>query len=114
MSTATPITFIVIAPDGGLSTSTEPPTLSALQQAVGGYVEAIDLSDGRLIAWLNEDGMELDLPINHRAGNVLSILGATMATPVVLGSVAITGATETHSAAPLTPAQLATVTDSLG
>lgn len=111
MNTAMPITFVVIATDGKLSTSTETPTLSALQQAVGGYVEAIDLPVGDLIAWLNEDGMTLNLPINDAASDLLTRLGAALAAPVVLGSVAISGATAAHSAAPLTPAQLAAVTD---
>lgn len=41
-------------------------TLAELQALVGGYIEALRAPDGR-IAFLNEDGKRLELPINGSA-----------------------------------------------
>lgn len=38
-------------------------TLSELQELVGGYIEALQLTNG-LIMWLNEDGKGMRLPAN--------------------------------------------------
>lgn len=45
-------------------------TLKELQEAVGGYIEIIRLNDGRIIV-VNEDGLNLNLPVNIEATNIL-------------------------------------------
>lgn len=41
-------------------------TLDELQTLVGGYIEALNAVDGRLMI-VNEDGLNLQLPINEQA-----------------------------------------------
>ena len=44
-------------------------TLTTLQDAVGGYIEAVDLSD-RLTMWCNEEGKLIGLPHNTLAQHI--------------------------------------------
>lgn len=45
-------------------------TLTELQAAVGGYIEALRTPDGRYM-FLNEDGKRLDLPLNELATELM-------------------------------------------
>ena len=44
--------------------------LEELQEIVGGYIEVIRLNDGRIII-VNEEGLNLNLPVNIEATNIL-------------------------------------------
>lgn len=44
--------------------------LEELQEVVGGYIELVRLNDGRIIV-VNEDGLNLNLPVNIEATNIL-------------------------------------------
>ena len=44
--------------------------LEELQEVVGGYIEIIRLNDGRVII-VNEEGLNLNLPVNIEATNIL-------------------------------------------
>lgn len=44
--------------------------LEEMQEIVGGYIEIIRLNDGRIIV-VNEDGLNLNLPVNIEATNIL-------------------------------------------
>lgn len=44
--------------------------LEEMQKIVGGYIEIIRLNDGRIIV-VNEDGLNLNLPVNIEATNIL-------------------------------------------
>lgn len=48
--------------------ATIPNTLEALQQAVGGYIEAVELEDGVCLI-CNEEGKLMGLPANRRVGS---------------------------------------------
>jgi hypothetical protein len=47
--------------------TTTPPTLAALQAAVGGYVELVRLDEKVLLGWINEEGKLKGLPDNPLA-----------------------------------------------
>lgn len=57
---------IVIEADGTMAVTTVN-DLADLQQAVGGYIEGIYLGDTGQFAYVNEDGIALDLPRNSVA-----------------------------------------------
>ena len=44
--------------------------LEEMQNIVGGYIELVRLNDGRIIV-VNEDGLNLNLPVNIEATNIL-------------------------------------------
>lgn len=44
--------------------------LEELQEVVGGYIELVRLNDGRIIV-VNEEGLNLNLPVNIEATNIL-------------------------------------------
>ena len=44
--------------------------LEEMQEIVGGYIELVHLNDGRIIV-VNEDGLNLNLPVNIEATNIL-------------------------------------------
>jgi hypothetical protein len=48
-------------------------TLAEMQHYVGGHLEALRLPDGR-IAWCNEDGKHLQLPVNETATGMLLLV----------------------------------------
>lgn len=64
--------------------------LSTLQKAVGGYIEAVDLSDN-LTMWVNEEGKLNGLPINA----IATLLWEKHFgfTDVIVGDVIFTGGT---------------------
>lgn len=69
---ATPILALIINPDGQGELRTIEQNIRTLQTTVGGYIQAIpclfDQDDTpQAMAWCNEDGKNIDLPINHRA-----------------------------------------------
>jgi hypothetical protein len=57
-----------------------PPTLSEAQKAVGGYVEVVELRDGRQML-VNEEGLPKGLPPNKNA--------SLIANQMILGNVLI-------------------------
>ena len=55
----------------------EPLSLSELQAAVGGYIEAVALDgDPWRIMWVNEEGKIEDLPLNEAATNIRPVRAA--------------------------------------
>jgi hypothetical protein len=66
--------------------------LTALQTAVGGYVQAVDLGDD-LTMWLNEEGKLEGLPHNE-VGQVLWDATYGAGTDYIVGDIAITGGTD--------------------
>ena len=44
--------------------------LEEMQEIIGGYIEIVRLNDGRIII-VNEDGLNLNLPVNIEATNIL-------------------------------------------
>ena len=48
-------------------------TLEALQKAVGGYIESLTLIPGKAVMIANEEGVLLDLSINHAASALAGV-----------------------------------------
>ena len=48
------------------------PGLDKLQEMVGGYIQLVPTSDGRLM-YINEDGLRLGLPHNERATGMAGV-----------------------------------------
>jgi hypothetical protein len=69
-------------------------SLTVLQKAVGGWVQAIDISD-KLTLWVNEEGKLEDLPHNPRAQQYFDMRFGTGADYVV-GDAVITGGTDSN------------------
>jgi hypothetical protein len=71
---------IVISPDGNVENLTDT-KLKTLQEAVGGYIEIIDIGNGEVLI-VNEEGNMLGLPPNHVATKMLgkSIVGNVVLT----------------------------------
>lgn len=61
------IRVLLVNPGALPKVTTIPNTLEALQQAVGGYIEAVELEDGVCLI-CNEEGKLLGLPSNQRVG----------------------------------------------
>ena len=80
-------------------------SLEQLQHAVGGYIQAIDLSD-ELTLWCNEEGKMMNLPHNRRAQELWDkVFGA--GTDYIVGDIVLTGgANEDGETLGLTDAQL--------
>lgn len=80
-------------------------SLEQLQHAVGGYIQAIDLSD-ELTLWCNEEGKIMNLPHNHRAQELWDkVFGA--GTDYIVGDIVLTGgADENGETLGLTDAQV--------
>lgn len=76
--TVAPWRFLVIASTGELTMHTTTPALvlSALQSAVGGYIEPVAVEPPDLLALANEDGAALDLAPSPIGTAVLRELGA--------------------------------------
>ncbi len=49
-------------------------SLETLKQAVGGYIEAVPLNEGRYLI-VNEDGLALELPHNLMATTLMHMAG---------------------------------------
>ncbi len=68
------------------------PTLDALQGAVGGWIQAVDLSD-RLTLWVNEEGKMVGLPHNRYA-QLLWDEAYGEHTDYIVGNAVITGGSD--------------------
>lgn len=73
--------------------ATRETSLAVLQEAVGGYIEAVQFPDGHPFAgnilWLNEEGRALHLPLNARADDL--VRGMLFPGDFIKGNVAISG-----------------------
>jgi hypothetical protein len=69
-------------------------SLAVLQKAVGGWVQAIDISD-TLTLWVNEEGKLEDLPHNPRAQQYFDLRFGTGADYIV-GDAVFTGGTDSN------------------
>ena len=58
----------------GLNTKLSDTSLTTLQKAVGGHIEAVPLGDGRYLV-VNEDSLGLELPNNIVATTLLHMAG---------------------------------------
>jgi len=91
---------MTVSTEGNIS-KMETMDLAALQTAVGGYVQAVDLGDD-LTMWLNEEGKLEGLPHND-VGQVLWDATYGAGTDYIVGNVVITGGTgEEGETLPLT------------
>jgi hypothetical protein len=91
---------MTVSTEGNIS-EMETMDLAALQTAVGGYVQAVDLGDD-LTMWLNEEGKLEGLPHND-VGQVLWDATYGAGTDYIVGNVVITGGTgEEGETLPLT------------
>lgn len=59
--------------------------IRALQEAVGGYIEAVFAVDGWLL-YANEDGRALNLPFNPKASALIASMCEITGTPMPLGA----------------------------
>ena len=55
--------------DGSKQDNYEDITLTGMQKAVGGYIELVHLSKGKMLV-VNEDGLRLNLPNNSEASKL--------------------------------------------
>lgn len=88
------INYLRVTTEGAISviTATNEDSLSKLQDAVGGWVQAIDLSD-TLSMWCNEEGKLINLPHNPYAQVIWDeVFGAQ--TDYIVGDVVFTGGTD--------------------
>jgi hypothetical protein len=91
------LTFVVVEPDGVLRVvehdQTHWSTLSALQSAVGGWLELVPTATRDLVAYVDEDGLRLNRPANPVGTLVLAALGsrARHAAGVLLGPLVLVG-----------------------
>ena len=69
-------------------------SLAVLQKAVGGWVQAIDISD-TLTLWVNEEGKLADLPHTRRAQQYFDLRFGTCADYIV-GDAVFTGGTDSN------------------
>lgn len=86
--------YLAVTTEGVISviTATNEDSLSKLQEAVGGWVQAIDLSD-TLSIWCNEEGKLINLPHNPYAQVIWDeVFGAH--TDYIVGDVVFTGGTD--------------------
>lgn len=80
--------------------------VAPLQEAVGGYIEAI-ISTDEWIMYGNEDGLRLDLPFNRKASSLVLAICEVGEHPVpmgaaqLVGDVVITGFDEDGDNAPI-------------
>lgn len=68
------IKAVIVKSDGDARLVTLPNTLAALQNAVGGYIETLDIG-GHVLAIVNEEGVISGLPVNvgfpHFRGDIV-------------------------------------------
>jgi hypothetical protein len=96
-------TYLTLNTDLIVAKHDEPITLAALQAAVGGYIEAVDLPQG-ITMWVNEEGKLVDEPIVNVVATVLA--QARIPGDLVCGNVAFTGGPDAEGdTLPLTDAQ---------
>jgi hypothetical protein len=69
-------------------------SLSVLQKAVGGWVQAIDLNNN-LTLWVNEEGKLEDLPHNALAQHFFDLRFGTGA-DIIVGDAVLTGGTDSN------------------
>lgn len=86
--------YLKVTTEGVISviTATDEESLSKLQEAVGGWVQAIDLSD-TLSLWCNEEGKLVGLPHNPFA-QILWDEAFGAHTDYIVGDVVFTGGTD--------------------
>lgn len=101
--TAKPIRTLIIKPEGQGEIREIPQEIQSFQGLVGGYIQAVPAfhnAEGhpRVLIWCNEDGMNLDLPINHRATALWWALDETMrGVDRLNGTVFLTGGPDNDS-----------------
>jgi len=81
---------ITIKSDGTVEVTKISGKLKSLQDAVGGYIEALYLADD-LVMLVNEDGLMRQLPINKAASQVAVMAYAANGRDAAIGSDRIVG-----------------------
>ena len=81
---------IVIEPNGEVTRVEIPNTLEALWAVIGGYVERVALRDGA-DAFVNEDGLRLQLTVNPVANALVKTHAQFPTLGVILGTMLILG-----------------------
>lgn len=88
----TTIDVVTIQVDGTMESETIERGATALQQRVGGWIEAVTSSDGQVTLWVNEEGKLEGLPVNELATELWYLLSPEFAGHDVLcGPVVVTG-----------------------
>lgn len=98
---------MTIAPDGTCTVIDLKPGLKPLQEAVGGFIEAVDLEDG--IMWANEEGKLHGLDYNPHATYLSGIFRFG---DFIVGTVVVTGPSDRNGdATPITDACIKRIKD---
>lgn len=85
--------YATLTPEGEFTLVEEKPTLEAMQKAVGGYVEAVEVQvEGMTIdIWLNEEGKLIGLPPNPKVTRLAREAGSIWPSDYIAGTVMFTG-----------------------
>lgn len=81
--------WALISENGAVTAREDEPTLEALQQAVGGYIEAVELNGATMFC--NEDGKLSGLPLNEAATFIARRSGAIRTLDAIVGNAVLTG-----------------------
>ena len=88
----TTIDVVTIGVDGTLTTETIDRGCAALQERVGGYIEAVTSDDGQITLWINEEGKLINLPVNELGTALWHLVSPRMnGVDVLCGAVVVTG-----------------------
>lgn len=86
------MTYATLDTNGVLTVRPGLPDLEAIQSAVGGYFQVLNLANGAIMM-LNEDGKFMDLPYNEFASELYAALGRSPLMPgdFIVGNVVFVG-----------------------
>ena len=91
----TTIDVVTIGVDMSLTPEKIDRGCNALQERVGGWIEAVSSDDGQVTLWMNEEGKLMNLPVNELATTLWHLLSPGMAgVDVLCGAVVVTGGTD--------------------
>jgi len=86
------IEVVTIGVDGSITPETIPNGCEALQQRVGGWIEAVASDDGEVTLWVNEEGKLMGLPVNALATQLWYLVSPSVAhMDVLCGPVVVSG-----------------------
>ena len=102
------INVVTINVDGTLLAETIDRGCEALQQRVGGWIEAVSSDDGQVTLWINEEGKLIGLPINELGTELWYLLNpAAAGYDVLCGPVVVSGGCDEEGETLSIPAELA-------
>lgn len=93
----TTIDVVTIGVDGTLTPETIDRGCAALQERVGGYIEAVTSDDGKVTLWINEEGKLINLPVNELGTMLWHLVSPQMnGVDVLCGAVVVTGGVDSE------------------